>query len=78
MPGKRARPVRREAKRKRTSRLAPRRLADPTVGTAVSVVAIIGPVSTDPTVLKQMGGTLLSHLSDVQVGRLKSAQGMTP
>jgi hypothetical protein len=48
------------------------------VGAAVSVVAIIGPVSTDPTVLKQMGGTLLSHLSDVQVGRLKSAQGMTP
>ncbi|MBS2546495.1 sensor domain-containing protein [Catenulispora sp. NL8] len=45
------------------------------VGTAVSVVAIIGPVSTDPTVLKQMGGTLLSHLSDVQAGRLKSAQG---
>lgn len=47
------------------------------VGTAVSVVAIIGPVSTDPTVLKQMGGTRLSHLSDVQVGRLKSAQGLS-
>ncbi len=47
------------------------------VGTAVSVVAIIGPVSTDPTVLKQMGGTLLSHLSDVQAGRLKSAQGVS-
>jgi hypothetical protein len=46
------------------------------VGTAVSVVAIIGPVSTDPAVLKQMGGTLLSHLSDVQVGRLKTAQGL--
>lgn len=46
------------------------------VGSAVSVVAIVGPVSTDPAVLKQMGGTQLVHLSDVQVGRLKAAQGL--
>lgn len=45
------------------------------VGTAVSVVAIVGPVSTDPAVLKQMGGTQLGHLSDAQAGRLKAAQG---
>ncbi|WP_041540733.1 sensor domain-containing protein [Catenulispora acidiphila] len=45
------------------------------VGTTVSVVAIDGPLTNDPAALQQMGGTQLAHLSDVQVGRLKSAQG---
>jgi hypothetical protein len=45
------------------------------VGTAVSVVAINGPLTNDPAALQQMGGAQLSHLSDVQVGRLKGAQG---
>lgn len=47
------------------------------VGATVSVVAIDGPLTKDPAVLRQMGGTQLSHLSDVQVGRLKSAQGLS-
>ncbi|MEY9857195.1 hypothetical protein ABH935_002803 [Catenulispora sp. GAS73] len=47
------------------------------VGTAVSVVAFIGPMSNDPALLQQMGGKQLSHLSDVQVGRLKTAQGLS-
>lgn len=47
------------------------------VGTAVSVVAIDGPLTNDPAALRQMGGTQLSHLSDVQVGRLKIAQGLS-
>lgn len=46
-------------------------------GTAVSVVAFVGPVTNDPNALKQMSATLLSHLSDVQVGRLKAAQGLS-
>ena len=46
------------------------------VGTTVSVVAFIGPVTNDPNALKQMGGTVLSHLSDIQIGRLKTAQGL--
>jgi hypothetical protein len=45
------------------------------VGAAVSVVAFVGPVTNDPAALRQMGGTQLAHLSDVQVGRLKNAQG---
>ena len=47
------------------------------VGTAVSVVAFVGPISNDPAVLHRMGGQQLSHLSDVQVARLKSAQGLS-
>jgi|GEM_PF-2512524 len=47
------------------------------VGTTVSVVAIDGPLTNDPAALQQMGGTQLSHLSDVQVGRLKTAQGLS-
>ncbi|WP_370347316.1 sensor domain-containing protein [Catenulispora sp. EB89] len=47
------------------------------VGTAVSVVAFIGPMSNDPALLQQMGGKQLSHLSDVQVARLKAAQGLS-
>lgn len=44
------------------------------VGTMVSVVAFLGPVTNDPAALQQMGGTQLAHLSDIQVGRLKAAQ----
>ncbi|MEY9925717.1 hypothetical protein ABH926_000337 [Catenulispora sp. GP43] len=47
------------------------------VGTVVSVVAFLGPVTNDPAALQQMGGTQLAHLSDVQVGRLKAAQGLS-
>jgi hypothetical protein len=43
------------------------------VGTAVSVVVLVGPVTSDKTALEQMGATL-AHLSDIQVGRLKAAQ----
>jgi hypothetical protein len=46
-------------------------------GTAVSVVAFVGPVTNDPNALKQMSATLLAHLSDLQVGRLKAAQGLS-
>ena len=45
------------------------------VGTAVSVVVLVGPVTNDKTALQQMGATL-AHLSDIQVGRLKAAQGL--
>jgi hypothetical protein len=45
------------------------------VGSAVSVVALIGPVTSDSAALQQMGATL-GHLSDIQVGRLKKAQGL--
>ncbi|MEY9927372.1 hypothetical protein ABH926_001997 [Catenulispora sp. GP43] len=45
------------------------------VGSAVSVVALIGPVTSDSTSLQQMGATL-GHLSDLQVGRLKKVQGL--
>lgn len=45
------------------------------VGSAVSVVALIGPDTKDSTALQQMGATL-GHLSDIQVGRLKKAQGL--
>ncbi|MEY9905626.1 orotate phosphoribosyltransferase [Catenulispora sp. MAP12-49] len=45
------------------------------VGTVVSVVAFLGPVTNDPAALQQMGGVQLAHLSDVQVARLKAAQG---
>ena len=47
------------------------------VGTTVSVVALIGPATNDPAALRQMSGTTLSHLSDVQAGRLKTAQGLS-
>ena len=47
------------------------------VGTAVSVVAFVGPPTNDPAALRQMGGTQLAHLSDLQVGRLKTAQGLS-
>lgn len=47
------------------------------VGAAVSVVAFVGPVTNDPAALQQMGGTQLARLSDVQVGRLKSAQKLS-
>jgi len=47
------------------------------VGATVSVVAIDGPLTNDPAALQQMGGTQLAHLSDVQVGRLKTAQGLS-
>lgn len=46
------------------------------VGSAVSVVALIGPVTNDKTQLQQMGATM-GHLSDIQVGRLKKAQGLS-
>ncbi|WP_194916077.1 sensor domain-containing protein [Catenulispora rubra] len=45
------------------------------VGSAVSVVVLVGPVTNDKTALEQMGATL-GHLSDIQVGRLKAAQGL--
>ena len=45
------------------------------VGTTVSVVVLIGPLTLDKSVLEQMGATL-AHLSDIQVGRLKAAQGL--
>jgi hypothetical protein len=47
------------------------------VGATVSVVAIDGPLTNDPAALQQMGGTQLAHLSDVQVGRLKTVQGLS-
>jgi hypothetical protein len=46
-------------------------------GNAVSVVAFVGPVSNDPNALKQMSATLLTRLSDIQVGRLRGAQGLS-
>ena len=46
------------------------------VGSTVSVVALIGPATTDPAALQQMSGKTLSQLSDVQAGRLKTAQGL--
>ena len=46
------------------------------VGTAVSVVALVGPVTNDKSALEQMGATL-AHLSGIQVGRLKAAQGLS-
>lgn len=45
------------------------------VGSAVSVIALIGPVTSDKTALAQMGATM-GHLSDIQVARLKQAQGV--
>ncbi|MEY9927368.1 hypothetical protein ABH926_001993 [Catenulispora sp. GP43] len=45
------------------------------VGTAVSVIAIIEPPTNDNAALQQLGTTLV-HLSDVQVERLKNAQGL--
>jgi hypothetical protein len=45
------------------------------VGSAVSVVALVGPMTNDSTELQQMGATM-GHLSDIQVGRLKKAQGL--
>lgn len=45
------------------------------VGTTMSVVALVGPVTSDTNSLHQMGATL-SHLSDIQVQRLKTAQGI--
>lgn len=45
------------------------------VGTAVSEVVLVGPVTDDKTSLEQMG-TTLARLSDVQVERLKAAQGI--
>ena len=45
------------------------------VGSAVSVVALLGPVTNDKTALGQMGATM-GHLSDLQVARLKKAQGL--
>ncbi|MEZ0106085.1 hypothetical protein ABH920_000066 [Catenulispora sp. EB89] len=44
-------------------------------GTAVSVVVLVGPVTNDKTALEQMGATL-AHLSEIQVGRVKAAQGL--
>ncbi|WP_194893337.1 sensor domain-containing protein [Catenulispora pinisilvae] len=46
------------------------------VGTGLSLVALIGPMTSDNTILQQMGSTL-GHLSDLQVGRLKTAQGIS-
>lgn len=46
------------------------------VGTTVSVVILIGPVTDDKTSLQQMGATL-SHLSDIQADRLRSLQGLS-
>ena len=46
------------------------------VGSAVSVVALIGPMTSDNTALAQMGATM-GHLSDIQVARLKKAQGLS-
>lgn len=45
-------------------------------GQAVSVVALDSPVTSDKATLEQMGATL-AHLSDLQVGRLKKAQGLS-
>ncbi|ACU77589.1 hypothetical protein Caci_8774 [Catenulispora acidiphila DSM 44928] len=45
------------------------------VGSAVSVVVLLGPVTNDKTELGQMGSTM-GHLSDLQVARLKKAQGL--
>lgn len=45
------------------------------VGSAVSVVALLGPVTNDKTELGQMGATM-GHLSDLQVARLNKAQGL--
>ena len=46
------------------------------VGTGLSLVALIGPMTSDNAILQQMGSTL-GHLSDLQVGRLKTAQGIS-
>lgn len=46
------------------------------VGTAVSLVDLIGPMTSDTATLQQMGATL-AHLSDIQVGRLKTLQGLS-
>ena len=40
------------------------------------VVALDSPVTSDKATLEQMGATL-AHLSDLQVGRLKKAQGLS-
>jgi hypothetical protein len=45
------------------------------VGSAVSIVALIGPVTNDKAELEQMGATM-GHLSDIQVGRLKNTQAL--
>lgn len=45
------------------------------VGQAVSVVVLISAPTSDKPTLERMGATL-AHLSDLQVGRLKKAQGM--
>ena len=45
------------------------------VGSAVSLVALLGPNTSDKAALEQMGATM-GHLSDIQVGRLKKAQGL--
>jgi len=38
-------------------------------------VVLVGPVTNDKTALEQMGATL-AHLSEIQVGRVKAAQGL--
>jgi hypothetical protein len=45
------------------------------VGQVVSVVVLISAPTSDKPTLERMGATL-AHLSDIQVGRLKKAQGM--
>ncbi|MFD0638695.1 sensor domain-containing protein [Catenulispora yoronensis] len=44
------------------------------VGSTISEIALVGPMTTDTTTLQQMGATL-AHLGQLQVQRIKAAQG---
>lgn len=46
------------------------------VGTAVSMVALMGPTANDAAGV-QATDTMVKHLSDIQVGRLKAAAGLS-